>query len=107
MVNVSLNVPSGLVLPSSVLQSDEFAVLAAFVAINTVMFAALAIAKILSKVHPTDLLRGRNRRVETRSIHPDGPTSRAAVDLSGRGVRAFYSSSSTTIEVNPGEHAPH
>lgn len=108
MVSVPLHLPSGLVLPSSVLQSDEFAVLAAFVAINTVMFAALAIAKILPKVHPTDWLRGRNRRVETRSIHPDGPTSRAAVDLSGRGVRAFDSNgSSTTIQVDPGEHASH
>ncbi|WP_241977478.1 hypothetical protein [Cryobacterium cheniae] len=53
------------------LQSDEFAILAAFVAINTVMFAALAVAKILPKVHPTDWFRGRNRRAATRSIHPD------------------------------------
>ncbi|TFC84237.1 hypothetical protein E3T23_00580 [Cryobacterium cheniae] len=60
-----------MLLPSTVLQSDEFAILAAFVAINTVMFAALAVAKILPKVHPTDWFRGRNRRAATRSIHPD------------------------------------
>ncbi|TFD74408.1 hypothetical protein [Cryobacterium fucosi] len=65
-------VSAGLLFPSSVLHSDEFAVLAAFVAINTVMFGALAVAKILPKVHPTDWLPGRNRRTETRSIHPDG-----------------------------------
>ena len=64
-------VPVGILLPSTVLQSDEFAILAAFVAINTVMFAALAVAKILPKVHPTDWFRGRNRRAATRSIHPD------------------------------------
>ncbi|TFB59593.1 hypothetical protein E3N86_10510 [Cryobacterium sp. Hz7] len=62
-----------MLLPSTVFQSDEFAILAAFVAIKTVMFAALvvAVAKILPKPHPTDWFRGRNRRASTRSIHPD------------------------------------
>jgi len=74
MMAISLHslVPAGILFPSSVLHSNEFAILAAFVAINTVMFAALAVAKILPKVHPTDWLPGRNRRAETRSIHPDG-----------------------------------
>ncbi|HSP52330.1 MAG TPA: hypothetical protein VLO00_05475 [Cryobacterium sp.] len=64
-------VSAGLILPSSVLQSEGFAVLTAFVAINTVMYAALAVAKILPKAHPLEWLPGRNRRRETRSIHPD------------------------------------
>ncbi|HJR50695.1 MAG TPA: hypothetical protein VJ794_06280 [Gemmatimonadales bacterium] len=61
----------GLLLPESVLGSDLFAVLAAFVAINTVMYVALAIAKMLPKVYLGDFVNGRNRRSETRSIYPD------------------------------------
>jgi len=61
----------GLLLPQSFLGSPVFAVLAAFVAINTVMYLALAIAKILPKVYLSDHLPNGNRRSETRSIHPD------------------------------------
>ena len=99
-------VPTGLLLPSSVLQSDEFAILAAFVAINTVMFAALAVAKILPKVHPMDWLVGRNRRAETRSIHPDGRISRPTTALSG-GHSSGTSEHGPAVEVDPGEHAAH
>jgi len=60
----------GVLLPESFLRSPFFAVLATFVAINTVMYLALAVAKILPKVYLTDYLSGRNRRGETRSIHP-------------------------------------
>jgi hypothetical protein len=61
----------GLLLPQSFLSSPFFAVLAAFVAINTVMYLALAVAKILPKLYLSDHLKGSNRRGETRSIHPD------------------------------------
>lgn len=61
----------GILLPESVLQSTWFAVLSAFVAINTVMFVALAIAKILPKLYPRDWLPRNYTRAETRSIHPD------------------------------------
>lgn len=64
-------VPTGIVFPETLLQSHFFAVLAAFVAINTVMYAALAIGKIVPMVYPGDWLPNRRRRVETRSIHPD------------------------------------
>jgi hypothetical protein len=64
-------VPAGILFPESMLHSQWFAVLATFVAINTVMYAALALAKILPKVHPSDWIRTRNQRSETRSIHPD------------------------------------
>lgn len=60
----------GILLPESVLYSNGFAILAAFVAINTVMYVALAIAKLLPKVHLGDLRRGASRRSQTRSIHP-------------------------------------
>ncbi|TFB77936.1 hypothetical protein E3O06_00050 [Cryobacterium glaciale] len=63
--------PVGILLPGSVLQSDFFAILATFVAINTVMYAALAIAKILPRVYLGDLVPGQRRRLETRSIYPE------------------------------------
>ena len=61
---------SGVLLPQSVRQSDLFAVFAAFVAINTVIYVVLAVLKILPRPHITDLLTWRNRRRETRSIYP-------------------------------------
>lgn len=57
--------PTGLLLPESILETELFAVLATFVAINTIMYVALAVAKILPKVYVTDWIRA-----ETRSIHP-------------------------------------
>jgi hypothetical protein len=63
----------GILLPQTFLQSPFFAVLATFVAINTVMYLALAVAKLLPKVYVSDYLSGANRRGETRSIHPDRP----------------------------------
>lgn len=63
--------PTGLVLPESLLHSQWFAVWATFVAINTLMYAALSVAKILPKIYPSDWVHGRNRRSETRSIYPD------------------------------------
>lgn len=63
----------GILLPQSLLQTTWFAVLAAFVAINTAMYVTLAVAKILPKFYVRDWFRGRDRRAETRSIHPDAP----------------------------------
>ena len=65
--------PSGLLFPASFLQSDFFVILSAFVAINTLVYVALAVAKILPKVYLSDWIRGANRRSETRSIYPDAP----------------------------------
>jgi hypothetical protein len=76
------SVPSGILFPREILHSDWFAILATFVAINTLMYGALAIAKVLPKLHPGDWLRTRNQRSETRSIHPDGPTVNDATDFS-------------------------
>ncbi|TFC18198.1 hypothetical protein E3O19_05175 [Cryobacterium algoritolerans] len=61
---------AGILLPESILASGFFAVFAAFVGINTVVYVALAIAKILPMVYVTDWITGRNRRTETRSIYP-------------------------------------
>jgi hypothetical protein len=71
-------VPMGVLLPDSILRNDFIAVLAAFVAINTIVYVTLAVAKILPKIYFRDWLAASNRRSETRSIHPDaavgGPT---------------------------------
>jgi hypothetical protein len=66
------SVPTGVLLPTSVLHSHAFAVLATFVAINTLVYVVLAAAKVLPKVYVRDWLPRRHRRRETRSIHPDG-----------------------------------
>jgi hypothetical protein len=58
-------------LPESVLHSGWFAVLAAFVAINTVMYVVLATATMLPKVHVSDWFTSRDRRTQNRSIFPD------------------------------------
>jgi len=63
----------GMLLPEGFLRSDWFAALAAFVAINTIMYVALAVAMILPKVHVGDWVRRRYERAETRSIYPHGP----------------------------------
>ena len=63
----------GILLPESTLREEFIAVLAAFVAINTMVYVTLAVAKILPKVYVRDLLDTRNRRSETRSIDPDAP----------------------------------
>jgi len=68
-----IQVTAGLLLPESVLQTPWFSVLATFVAINTLMYVSLAVAKLLPRIHPGDWAHGRERRRETRSIHPDAP----------------------------------
>jgi hypothetical protein len=42
-------IPLGIVLPSSVLQSGWFQTLALFVAINTLIYAALALGKLVPR----------------------------------------------------------
>ncbi len=68
-----LQLPLGLLFPESVLSSELFAVLATFVAINTVMYAALAVVRVLPKGQAPGWLRSGRTRGETRSIHPDAP----------------------------------
>jgi hypothetical protein len=63
----------GILLPESTLREEFVAVLAAFVAINTIVYVTLAVAKILPKFYLRDWLAASNRRSETRSIHPDAP----------------------------------
>ena len=63
----------GVLAPESLVHTRAFAVLAGFVAVNTVMYVALSLAKALPRVHPRDCVPRRYARGETRSIYPDGP----------------------------------
>lgn len=66
-------IPIGILLPSSLLNSSFFSVLSTLVALNTLIFVTLAVAKMLPSIHPGDLFGRRTRRQETRSIYPDAP----------------------------------
>jgi hypothetical protein len=44
-----MTILSGILLPSSVLHSGWFHALAAFVAVNTLVYAALAVAKLIPR----------------------------------------------------------
>lgn len=63
----------GILLPESVLRSDLFGVLAAVVALNTLMYLVLAVAKMLPKIYVSDWVSRANTRAQTRSIYPDDP----------------------------------
>ena len=65
--------PWGIVLSESTLQSPWFVVLAGFVAVNTLVYVTLSVAKALPRVYLRDWLPRRYARRETRSIYPDGP----------------------------------
>lgn len=62
-------VRTGMLLPESVIHTDAFKVLATFVALNTLMYATLAVVKILPRVHRPAWLADRNRRAQDRSIY--------------------------------------
>lgn len=59
-----------MILPESILTTDWFAALAAFVAINTAIYVALAVAKALPRIYVSDYVKRRYERAETRSIYP-------------------------------------
>jgi hypothetical protein len=65
--------PLSILLPESTLDEPWFVVLAGFVAVNTIVYVTLSIAKSLPRIYLQDLLPRRRMRRETRSIYPDGP----------------------------------
>lgn len=69
----ALAVSLGILFPESLVRSQGYGVLAAFVAINTVVYVSLAVAKALPKIYVGDHVRREYERAETRSIHPDDP----------------------------------
>jgi hypothetical protein len=73
MITMIVPLPMGLVLPEEFLTTPAVQFIAAFVALNTILYAALAIAKMLPKVYVSDWVIRRGRRQESRSINPDDP----------------------------------
>ena len=73
MMTVAALVPTGVLLPESILHTDSFKILATFVALNTLMYATLAVLKVLPKGYALSWFRGLNRRAQNRSIHPEAP----------------------------------
>jgi hypothetical protein len=65
------------ILPESLLHTQWYAVLAGFVAINTILYVSLSVFKILPKVYLSDYMKRRGRRAETRSIYPNGSSAPA------------------------------
>jgi hypothetical protein len=74
------------ILPTAVLHTEWFAVLTTFVALNSIMYAALAVAKMLPKVYVSDWTRSANRRSQTRSIYPDNHVDTSRTDGDVRDV---------------------
>ena len=58
-------------LPESILHSDAFQILATFVALNSLMYATLALLKVLPRGYSIFRSSGINRRRDNRSIYPD------------------------------------
>lgn len=64
--------PMGLLLPESTLAAEWFGIFAAFVAINTVIYVLLSVSKLFPVIRFGRRGDGQSRRVETRSIYPEG-----------------------------------
>lgn len=73
MMTVAALLPTGVLLPEPILHTDSFKVLATFVALNTLMYATLAVLKVLPCGYALSRFGGRNRRTQNRSIYPEPP----------------------------------
>jgi hypothetical protein len=76
-VNVGSGVVLATALPEPLLAAHWFAVLSTFVAINTILYVAMSIFKILPKPYLADVVERHGRRAETRSIYPNGQRAHA------------------------------
>ena len=68
-----INLPEGILLPETFMQSRFFIVLATLVALNTVIYAALSVVHVKPKLIKPKWLPVHRARSMTRSIYPDGP----------------------------------
>ncbi len=64
----------GPLIPEWTLHTEAFQILATFVALNSLMYATLALLKVLPRGYSIFRSRGRNRRTANRSIYPDAAT---------------------------------
>ncbi|MBM9433181.1 hypothetical protein [Flaviflexus equikiangi] len=65
-------ISTGILLPESILFTRWFDILAAFTAINTIIYVVLAVVKTLPRLR-LPKRNQRNRRSQTRNIYPDAP----------------------------------
>jgi hypothetical protein len=66
--------PAGLLFPQSTMHSGAVKILATFVALNTLMYATLAVVKMLPKTNIRSWFARTNRRAQDRSIYPNPET---------------------------------
>ena len=76
-----MSIRTGILLSSDILVSRPYIVLATLVALNTTIFAALAVLKLLPRPRWPQWTRRGRTRTATRSIYPEGsdPSGRHAV----------------------------
>ena len=73
MMPIAAALPTGALLPESLLRTDSLHVLATFVALNTLMYATLALLKVIPKGYAFTWFGGRNRRTQDRGIGSPPP----------------------------------
>lgn len=73
----TIGIVAGL-LPRSIMDTQWFAVLSVFVAVNTLLYLTVAMIKLFPKLYLSDWIDHGNRRNETRNIDPnaDRPATR-------------------------------
>ena len=101
--------PTGMLLPESILHSDSFKMLATFVALNTLMYVTLAVLKVLPKGYVLSRFSGRNRRTQNRSIYPEPPASQRGSHYDERvradGYGADIELTETAVVIHSGKAA--
>ena len=95
-------VPTGILLPESLLQAGWVQVLATFVALNTLMYATLALVKMLPTVDPPAFFGRRNRRMQNRGIHPGPPNAQPRARTTRGSRRRVPSSTGTPSSAHDG-----
>jgi len=63
-------VQAGILFPQALLESRFFLILATIVALNTVVYAGLALSKIVPRLIRASMFRRAKRRAINRSIYP-------------------------------------
>ena len=82
------SVEAGILFPQALLESRFFVVLATIVALNTIVYAGLAVSKVLPRLIRGPLFRRAKRRAINRSIYPG-----AGADSGGGGRNSVSTAS--------------
>jgi hypothetical protein len=68
-------VQAGILFPQALLESRFFVILATIVALNTIVYAGLAVSKIVPRLIRASLFHRAKRRAINRSIYPGAISS--------------------------------